>query len=346
MKICPPSGPPDADVVIVGRDSGALEMMKGAPFVGPAGKLLDKGLARVGLSRTRFLVTNVVLVQPRANEWKWHRPEDVTEGVEGLRLLLAQKERKLIVALGEQAFHACLGLDPDAKEYGITEARGYVFDGPFGPVLPSLHPASCLYQWHPNWRLLCFDLEKVRKFLEGVPPLSRRAEWVRNEEVAENFCAEVVQREVIGVDIETYEDTSIACIGVGTAAGVGMTFPWEGRYFSYIERILGSPCKKFFHNGQFDVTILRRAGFEVQNWHDTMLMWHVLEPALSGQKEGKARKRTEKSLRMLASVLTWEPFWKDYSFWAEEERYALCAKDARVTLECGLELERRLHEPL
>src|SRR5205807_462381 len=94
---------------------------------------------------------------------------------------------------------------------------------------------------------------------------------------------------------------------------------------------------------QFDVTILERAGCPVANWaHDTMLLWHAVEPLLAGKQEAAGGSRSEKSLRFLASLLLDEPWWKNYAFESEEERLLLCARDARITLAVHATLTRRL----
>jgi uracil-DNA glycosylase len=54
------AGAPDADMMLVGEQPGDQEDKAGAPFVGPAGKLLDKALAAAGLDRDRLYVTNAV----------------------------------------------------------------------------------------------------------------------------------------------------------------------------------------------------------------------------------------------------------------------------------------------
>jgi uracil-DNA glycosylase family protein len=53
-------GPIDADVMLVGEQPGDQEDLKGAPFVGPAGEVLDRALAEAGLDRTQVYVTNAV----------------------------------------------------------------------------------------------------------------------------------------------------------------------------------------------------------------------------------------------------------------------------------------------
>ncbi|GAA1812094.1 hypothetical protein HC028_05790 [Planosporangium flavigriseum] len=53
-------GPPDAEVAMVGEQPGDMEDREGRPFVGPAGKLLDRAIAEAGLDRARTYVTNAV----------------------------------------------------------------------------------------------------------------------------------------------------------------------------------------------------------------------------------------------------------------------------------------------
>ncbi|HUS16504.1 MAG TPA: uracil-DNA glycosylase, partial [Chloroflexia bacterium] len=58
------SGPPDARLMLIGEAPGEHEDRQGIPFVGPAGRLLDRALAEVGLDRSALYVTNVVKHRP------------------------------------------------------------------------------------------------------------------------------------------------------------------------------------------------------------------------------------------------------------------------------------------
>ena len=149
---------------------------------------------------------------------------------------------------------------------------------------------------------------------------------------------------VAAVDIETAGEHAevIKCVGWAEFADVGHVYRYGPDTRDYIAELLASPNPKVFHNGQFDVTILERHGFTVNNWtDDTMLLWHTVEPLLAGKKKEKGD-QTQKSLRFLASLLTDEPWWKDYSFQSEEDRLRLCARDARVTWACWDALRQRL----
>src|SRR5207247_1589436 len=135
----------------------------------------------------------------------------------------------------------------------------------------------------------------------------------------------------IAVDIETDGDLGIACIGWAMSANIGHCAPYREDNFPWFRAMLASAAPKVFQNGQFDTTILERAGFEVRNWqHDPMLLWATLEPLLAGKIEEGGGKQTHKSLRFLASILTDQPYWKDYEFQDETQRYTLCARDARI----------------
>lgn len=342
-----PSGPLDSPFVIVGRDFGYQENLAGSPFVGPAGKLLNVALGRAGLARSRALVTNVVNKRPPGDEWYAHQPGDIEAGTRQLHELLAAAPRKLIVTLGEQALQAVVRGDPRAKpgeDATITYTRGYGFDSPFGPVLAAVHPAFIMRNWTPWWATFCWDLQKASRLLTIGPDLERRRQrWLQWPEELAAFIVRARQAQRMAVDCETAPDGSVLCVAFAIESDEGVCVPVAPWSREGIGELLALPIPKVMHNGQFDCTVLERGGWRVVNFaFDTMLMWAVCEPMLAGKQEGKKGKRTEKSLRFLASFLTDEEFWKDYAFVVPEDRWLLCAKDARITLECCEKLELRL----
>jgi DNA polymerase len=135
--LVPGEGPPDAEVVIVGEAPGKSEDEQGRPFVGAAGRFLDRLLADSGLERADVFVTNVVKARPPGN-----RDPKADEVAHHLPWLLAQLELiepKLLVTLGR---HALNRFAPDAK---ISEAHGalVVHDG--RTLFPLFHPAAALH---------------------------------------------------------------------------------------------------------------------------------------------------------------------------------------------------------
>ncbi|MBW3578243.1 MAG: UdgX family uracil-DNA binding protein [Actinobacteria bacterium] len=135
----------DADVMFVGEQPGDQEDREGAPFVGPAGRELDRALERVGIDRTQTFVTNVV------KHFKWkqrgrkrlHQTPN-REEIEACRPWLDAEveavQPKVIVALGATAAKALLG-----SSFRVTRQRGELHPGPNGAlVTATVHPSSIL----------------------------------------------------------------------------------------------------------------------------------------------------------------------------------------------------------
>src|SRR5437773_812219 len=110
-----PSGPLDAPLVVVARDFGWREQIEGVPLVGPSGKLLNRAMQRAGLARAETLCTNVCNTRPPADKWEAHARTDVERGVRELDELLRGAPRRLIVAMGNEAFRTLTLGEPRAK---------------------------------------------------------------------------------------------------------------------------------------------------------------------------------------------------------------------------------------
>ncbi|MCX7832205.1 MAG: uracil-DNA glycosylase [Actinobacteria bacterium] len=131
-------GNPDADLMFIGEAPGYNEDVKGEPFVGAAGKLLDKVIfEETGLTRNQIYITNVVKCRPPNNR----NPEE-DEIVACNPYLLKQIELikpKVICALGNFAARTLLG-----KNEGISKLRGRIFISHGIKVVPTFHPAAIL----------------------------------------------------------------------------------------------------------------------------------------------------------------------------------------------------------
>jgi DNA polymerase len=131
--------------MLVGEQPGDREDLEGHPFVGPAGKLLDRALADAGIDRAKVYVTNVVKhfkweprgkrrihKKPRASEIAACRPWLDTE--------IALVRPHAIVCLGATAAQALLG-----GSFKVTAHRGSFVTSPLAPiVLATVHPSSLL----------------------------------------------------------------------------------------------------------------------------------------------------------------------------------------------------------
>ena len=150
-------GPAPALVMLVGEQPGDKEDLAGAPFVGPAGRILDQALAAADLPRPRLYVTNAVKHfknEPRG-KFRLHKKPDAGE-VEACRWWLRQELRlvrpKLIVALGATAALTLFG-----KAVTIKAVRGRWQQLPEGEVLVTIHPSFLLRQRDSTARRHEFD---------------------------------------------------------------------------------------------------------------------------------------------------------------------------------------------
>ena len=138
-------GPPGASIMMVGEQPGDQEDLSGHPFVGPAGKLLDRAMAEAGLDRKKAYLTNAVKHfknEPRGKK-RLHKKPNRYE-VEVCRVWLRQEvdlvKPKLILALGVTAAVVLAG-----RSVVLSKERGKVIelaDGQRGMV--TVHPSSIL----------------------------------------------------------------------------------------------------------------------------------------------------------------------------------------------------------
>lgn len=124
-----------AGLMLVGESPGEKEDETGKPFVGPAGRILNKILAEVGIRREDIYITGVVKCRPPKN--RLPNKAEVGACVSFLKQQIELIRPKIIVCLGSLATKTLL--DPKAK---ITEVRGKWFDQGGIKIMPTYHPAS------------------------------------------------------------------------------------------------------------------------------------------------------------------------------------------------------------
>src|SRR5262249_3818893 len=136
-------GNPDARILFIGEAPGFEEDKTGLPFVGRAGKLLDKMLAAIHLDRTSAYIINVLPWRPPEN--RNPEPTEVAKCIPFIRRHIELHAADLIVLLGAVAVRHVLG-----RTEGIMQTRGkwleYHVAGRMIPVMPTLHPAYLLRQ--------------------------------------------------------------------------------------------------------------------------------------------------------------------------------------------------------
>jgi uracil-DNA glycosylase family protein len=172
-------GNPRARVVLVGEQPGDAEDLAGRPFVGPAGKILDRALADAGIERETLYVTNAVKHfkwEPRGRRRMHKTPvqQEITACHRWLEAELETLRPALVVCLGATAVRALISRDST-----ITELRGRILERPAGPAwLVTVHP-SYILRVPPHlhgqvYQSFVADLHLARPFLtapadEGEP---------------------------------------------------------------------------------------------------------------------------------------------------------------------------------
>ena len=165
-------GPSSAKVMFVGEQPGDKEDLAGKPFVGPAGKLLDRCLAEAGVDRDICYVTNAVKHfkwTPRGKRRIHAKPN--TGEIQACAWWLAAELRlmkpDLVVALGATVLYSLLG-----RQGKVTRDRGTVLKSDTGLyVLVTIHPSALLRTMHQpdaeqNLGRFIGDLRKIKEYLE------------------------------------------------------------------------------------------------------------------------------------------------------------------------------------
>jgi len=132
----PGDGNPDADILFIGEAPGFFEDQKGKPFVGNAGKLLDKMLESISLNREDIFITNIIKHRPPEN--RDPTPEEIKIYTPFLKRQIQIIQPKIIATLGRFSMNLFL---PDEK---ISQAHGRSFQVGKYLLFPLYHPAAAL----------------------------------------------------------------------------------------------------------------------------------------------------------------------------------------------------------
>ena len=134
-----------AKVMLVGEQPGDREDVEGKPFVGPAGRMLDRALEEAGIDRSEVYVTNVVKhfkYTMRGKRRIHQRPdaEEIAACRPWLDAELDQVRPQVLVCLGATAAKALLG-----SRFKVTQQRGALIDSELAPkATATVHPSSIL----------------------------------------------------------------------------------------------------------------------------------------------------------------------------------------------------------
>ena len=153
-------GREDAEVIFVGEGPGEQEDLKGEPFVGPAGQLLDTMLEIIGLDRSKVYIANIVKCRPPHNR----DPLNIAQAAcrTWLDRQIALINPKIIVCLGRIAAMAMI-----KEDFRITREHGQWYERDGRRLIATYHPSALLRD--PGKRPDAFmDLRELRKEIRAV----------------------------------------------------------------------------------------------------------------------------------------------------------------------------------
>jgi len=361
-------GPEDAPVCLIGEAPSAEEIREGRPFVGPAGRLLDRCLEAAGIRRSEVRILNVFETQvfkPRGNAGRiegpdgtlwWTSARGFTEAGRAasagcLERLLGSKAN-VIVPLGGPALHACV----DTRS--VTKWRGSIIEAnerlKGRKAVPTIHPSAALQGVYEDRWLIAADLKRVKEESKSPEIRLPRRELILDPgfEEALGFLRRALDADIIDTDIELLKG-QVDCFSAAVSPSEAISIPLIGEGFenrwpveeeraiweAYAKLISSPRITKVNQNICFDLSVLLRLNGIVPagNLEDPMVAFSVMNPFLS------------KSLGTICSLYTREPYYKDGGELHDSptvkdfaRRWRYNALDAAVSLEAWSKLEPEL----
>lgn len=299
---------PGARLLIVGEAPGETEVLKGRPFVGDSGELLDSTLLRVGLQRRQCNIANTCNYRPPGNKIAKIPADQMAEGIAELKAFIAETRPLAILTLGNTPMQALLGYT------GITHRQGSLYEYDGIPLLPALHPAAVLRS-AKDVVLFVHTLRRFKHLVDGkLPP---RVQRTIITDPTEDDIAELERRmaasRATGADIEA-DDGELACCGFAPTPDWCVVIPATSpERRAHIRRLIGGGYRLIFHNSPYDIAFLaHRNGYQFKGeLEDTLAQHQALHPELP------------RSLEALTFLYTLEPYYKNlYDDWTETKNYA------------------------
>jgi DNA polymerase len=153
----PGEGPPNAEVLFVGEAPGFYEDQQARPFVGPAGRFLDKLIASIGLRRDQVFITNVVKCRPPNN--RDPLPGEIDACRKHLQRQIELIQPRIIVSLGRYSLAWFSPRDAISKVHGQAKVKDGVY------FIPMYHPAAALHAGNMR-KVIEEDFRKIPAVLE------------------------------------------------------------------------------------------------------------------------------------------------------------------------------------
>ncbi len=150
------------EIMFIGEAPGADEDKAGRPFVGPAGQLLTKMLAKLGLAREEIYIANILKCRPPNN--RKPTEEETKACISYLEYQIDLLKPKVIVTLGGTAVNSLFN-----SNFKITKQRGIWMDYKGVPVMPTYHPSYLLRAQKKRWETWYDMIEVFKKINKQLP---------------------------------------------------------------------------------------------------------------------------------------------------------------------------------
>lgn len=298
----------EAKILFVTDSVGGYEEANTRPIQGTNGKLFDRLLLRAGLSRAQVFTTSVIRCKGAPKS-----PKELQKSIDACKNYLETEintiKPNVIVPMGSTALKAVM----ESKTINITKERGVLhFSEKYQcKVIPIFHPAYLLQMPHFE-QVTVQDLCRVKNESKSRTPLPtpvRNHHTITTLDDFYKFLAIYKQATHLAVDVEStglkWMVDEIIGISFSCAAGEGYYIPlvvgrgarnlvtrklqelWgphQSEVVKGIKELLEGPTKKIFHNGAYDIKILKcNLGIDINNfWFDTMLGDHLLDENARG----------------------------------------------------------------
>jgi len=310
-------------IAFIGEAPGEEEDRFGHPFVGSAGKELDRVLAKGGIHRHNAYLLNLINCRPPANDLD--SPEG-TEAMVACRTGLEQELGELhklgvrtLVTLGNDPTHA-LGI-----EGTIGKVRGSVYEVTVAGLnfwaVPTFHPSYIIRgQWSEEPTMVSDVAKAVDIALKGYSPPKENFLLFPTVKDIEIRTKDLLKRKpLLGVDIETTSlkpwDGEIFVVALAVSGEEAFSIPffsqgykpyWKNGDLHVVQDCLKEilfECPTMYQNAPFDVGYLEHHGYPVGRIaHDVLLIHHAIHPELPHR------------LAYIVSIYGATPYWKDVKF--------------------------------
>lgn len=267
QQIAKTTGPKNASIAVVSRSPSWHEAQAGRPFSGPSGKLLDHLLKMNGVDRKDVLTTNVVLC---------YTDKPTKEAIAACKPRLDSEinNASTIIACGAEASQALVGVT-------VSQGRGYNHHVGSATTIVTNNPAAAIRDdgVYPN---LVSDFKRALNPITPLPFPTVR--WTEDAREAIDWIDQLSRATDFAIDIESTGleyDARVVSVGIGRdskAVVFGRSCLDNSDVRKALGRLLSDPNKRYiYHNGKFDIKLLRHAGIPARVDEDTMLLSYTLD---------------------------------------------------------------------